>query len=282
MLCRLHANRGVILLQQGDLPAALAANEQATEVLGGYHDAYRRTHLLADRGAIQVESGAWDDALATLGLAIEAAEREGWPQLATRAHADLAVPLLARGRIDEAREHLQRCIVAATRPGFSDEVPLIMALWRRAALHRVQGRLEAAVDDLEHARTAAERVGRPEELVDVHLGLSRLCAARRDSTDAQDHAETALALATAHGFRLDQARARVALAHALRERDSARALAELDEAITALRAGEARPDLSEALALEAMLLPPGTRARRSYGEAELLQRRLGIVVKHFL
>ena len=49
MLCRLHANRGLVLLLQGNLPAALAANERAAEVLGGYHDAYRRTHLLANR-----------------------------------------------------------------------------------------------------------------------------------------------------------------------------------------------------------------------------------------
>jgi hypothetical protein len=74
----------------------------------------------------------------------------------------------------------------------------------------------------------------------------------------------------------------VALAYALSDRDSARALAELDDAIAALRAGEARPDLSEALALEAMLLSPGTRARRAYGEAELPRRRLGNIVKEYL
>jgi DNA-binding SARP family transcriptional activator len=282
MLCRLHANRGLILLLQGNLPAALAANEQAAEVLGGYHDTYRRTHLLADRGEMQAVSGAWDDAIATLGLAIEAAEREGWPHLATRAHADVAVPLLARGRFDEAREHLQRCIAAATRPGFGDEVPLIMALVRRATLHRLQGRLVAAADDLKHAQAAAERLGRPQELADVHLGLSRLCAVQGDRPGAEEHAAGALALATAHGFGLYQARARVALAYATRDRDSAHALAALDEAIAALRAGEARPDLSEALALQATLLPPGPAARRAHGEAEMLRRRLGIVVNHFL
>ena len=42
-------------------------------------------------------------------------------------------------------------------------------------------------------------------------------------------------------------------------------------------------ELEEAIAaLEAMLLPPGTRARRAYGEAELLRRRLGIVVAQLL
>jgi tetratricopeptide (TPR) repeat protein len=161
-------------------------------------------------------------------------------------------------------------------------VPLIMALVRRATLHRLQGRLVAAADDLKHAQAAAERLGRPQELADVHLGLSRLCAAQGDRPGAEEHAVSALDLATAHGFGLYQARARVALAYATRERDAARAVAALDEAIAALRAGEARPDLSEALALQATLLPPGPAARRAHGEAEMLRRRLGIVVNHFL
>ena len=116
----------------------------------------------------------------------------------------------------------------------------------------------------------------------MHLGLSRLCAAQGDRPGTEEHAASALALATDHGFGLYQARARVALAYALRDRDAARARAGLGEAIAALRADEARPDLSEALALEATLLPPGPKARRAYGEAEMLRRRLGIVVKQYL
>lgn len=278
LLCRLHANRGLILLLQGNLPAALAAIDQATAVLGDYRDEYNRTHLLANRAAMLADSGTWDDALATLDLVIQAGERESWPQLTTRAHARAAVPLLARGRLGEAREHLEQCITAATRPGFDDETPLGMALVHRAALFRVQGDLVAAELDLARSRDIAERLNRPQELADVHLGLSRLCGARRDAEGAARHARAALEIATAHHFGLYRGRAGVALAGALRDADRDVALATLEDAVATLRSCEARPDLAEALGLLAALLPPGPAARHAYGEAAALRRRLGIVM----
>ena len=277
MLLRLHANRALVLLLKGDLPAALAVNDVAGEVLSDYHDTYLRIHHLADRGEILVESGDWDDAMAALVPVIEAAEREGWPPMSTRAHAILAVPLIARARFDEARDHLERCLAAATRPGFGDEVPLIMALVRRAALHRTLGDLDAAANDLQRAQFAAERLGRPQESADVHLGASRLFALRGDAQRAEEHARAALTRATTHGFGLYQGRARVALAGALAESDRDAALVILDEAIATLRACDARPDLATALTLYAEIAPIGPEARRVHAEALALRRRLGIL-----
>src|SRR5205823_6045722 len=157
MLCRLHANRGLILLLKGHVPAALAANDLATKLLGDYHDPYRRAHLMADRLTMSVEAGAWDDALVTGAAVVEAAE-PGWPHLATRAHAGLADVFRARGQLDEARAHLEQCIAAATAPGFDDEIPLIMALVRRAAIHRLRRHVAAASDDVERPRAAAARI----------------------------------------------------------------------------------------------------------------------------
>lgn len=280
MLCRLHANRGLILLLKGDIAAALHANDEASAVLGGYHHAYRRTHLLADRGEMETTRGEWDDAQATLNLVIAAAERESWPQLATRAHADMAVSLTARGQLDAALEHLEKCIAAATRPGFQDEVPLIMALVRRAALNRGRGQLDTAAADLERAHATAEHVARPQELADVYLGLSALCAARGDDVEAARHARAALELAVAHGFTLYRGRAGVALAHALARGEPRSALATLDDAIAVLRACDARPELAVALTLRATLSPDGAGGRAARAEAESLRQRLGIQEDH--
>jgi tetratricopeptide (TPR) repeat protein len=197
--------------------------------------------------------------------------------VSTRAHTFSAVPLLARGQFDAAAEHLERALALASRPGFGDEVPLIMALAGRAALHRTQGRFDAAADDLEHAWAAAERLERAEELAEVGLELSRLCAARGDDGAAEEHARRALATAGAHGFGLHCARANIALARALRKRDPAAARAVLDEAIAAVRASGALADLAEALLLQAALLGKGQDAARARSEGEALRRRLGIV-----
>lgn len=278
MLYRLHANRGLILLLKGDLPAALDANDTAAQALGNYHDVYLRTHRLADRGEMLVESGDWDDALATLALAIEAADREGWPHLSTRAHTFSAVPLLARGQIESAAEHLERCLALASRPGFGDEVPLIMALIGRAALHRVRGRFDAAAADLDRAQGSAERLERPEELAEVYLELSRLYTARGETAKAEEHARAALVVADEHGFGLHRARAGIALAQALKLRDPAAAHSTLDDALAALRAYGVQADLAEALMLQAALLEKGPAATRARAEGEALRRRLGIVI----
>lgn len=276
MLCRLHANRALILLLQGHLTDALAANEQATAILGNYHDAYRRTLLLAGRGEILAESGAWDDAIATLDAVVDAAEREGWPQLATRAHAVVAVPLLARGQAAAAQDHLERCLAMATRPGFGDETPLVTALVHRAALYCDRGDLDEAACDLARAQEIAQRLDRPQESVDVQLGLSCLCAIRRQSEQAEQHACMADEIATAHGFELYHERAMLALARALRARDQPRALHLVETAIVTLRAREARPYLVEALELQVRLLAGSPAAAQARDEAGALRRRLGI------
>lgn len=278
MLHSLHANRALILLLKGDLPAALAANDTAGEVLAEYRDTYLHMHWLADRGEILVERGAWDDAIAALNPVIETVEREGWLPLSTRAHATIAIPLLARGQLDEARDHLERCLATAARPGFDDEVPLIMGLVRRAALWRDQGDLDAAAQDLERAHAAAERLGRPQESADVCLGLSQLSALRGDDARAEEQARTALTLATTFGFDLYRARAQAALARALKDSAPATALNALEDAIAVMRACDAQPDLAGALSLQSTLLPSMADAKAARSEAETLRRRLGVVV----
>lgn len=234
-----------ILLNEAGRPAeALAALEESLAILariGGTALPPDGIGLL-NLGSLQESVGQYDEAIATMRLAVDQLRRQ-FPARSPsvlKAEANLARALAFGGRHAEARPLFEQVRAAHAAAGDSSRFDWAIETFRQAAAERLAGRYD------ESARLLAEcepvfRRAVPEDhplMAQFHRQSGLLAAARGDLPAARDSLERARAIIERAGLpELDLALVDAALAEVARDAgDTTRARQRLDAALPVLRA----------------------------------------------
>ncbi|WP_181019804.1 AfsR/SARP family transcriptional regulator [Nonomuraea typhae] len=194
-----HANLGVVYAQLGRLDAAYEHFSEVLEIPTGRH-ANARYNL----GLICHLMGRFDEAYEHLTGVRADLERTPDPSLASHYLAGFSELLCDLGRYDEA---LGSAVAALPGPGVDDHFGRTLALVALGRVYQVTGRREEAATCL---RQAVEVVGRGNPYTKA-AALNTL-AGVIDGAEATARAEEALLLSRERSFRVQEGRARTALA----------------------------------------------------------------------
>ena len=242
--CRTHY--GGVLTAAGRWTEAEEALTAAVRLWGLSRRSALRMGALARLAELRVRQGRVDEAaqlLAELGDAGEAAR-------------PLAVVHLVRGEPDLAADVLERALAAGDSEGAA-AAPLWALL---VDVHLAAGRLDAATEAADNLAACAAKIPRPHLVALAALARGRLCVA--EGTDPSVCLREALAGFSTAGMPMELARARLALARAVRADRPAVARAEARAALEAFRQLPAARDADAAAAFlrELGVRPPVTRS----------------------
>lgn len=233
---------GQAALERGDyasarehLTAAVKLYEELSAPLG-----LGNAELLL--GQLADVAGDPDDALAHLATALRRYSEIGHTLGIANAHHSTGIVLLARGRLAEAQEQLQRAAEGYDAAGMDED-----ARTARAKIAILPGLNEARAQ----GRAMEDRVPTPEDkregLAAAELAYAVQALEERRIVDARRHARAALDLHTEHGNTVGQALAHRVLGHVARlQGEHDEAMTHLDRALTLSGEANHRADTAKA------------------------------------
>jgi tetratricopeptide (TPR) repeat protein len=133
---------------------------RALEIYQELGDPEHESTVLNNLGMFAYFDGRWDEALALYRRSRESSERAGTPADVARTDCNIGEILSDQGRVDEAREHLERARLVWSGTGERHSVAFIDVLLARLATRCGDGpeavpRLEAAMNELRRFRMDA-------------------------------------------------------------------------------------------------------------------------------
>ncbi|MGQ0551628.1 MAG: sigma 54-interacting transcriptional regulator [Planctomycetota bacterium] len=205
-------NMGRALRQRGEKRRGLQLQEEGARRMEAAGDLVGLAAALNGLGAGCLLLGRVDDARQNLQRALNLAERLDDQALAGMVLNNLARALAAEGRLAEAEEHFAQSM--RLRAGRGDRRGQAAVALTRGRIQMQRGRLEEAQRDLRLGREFLEGLEAPEWLVELSLLEAGLALAVDDAPTAVAAGERAGGLAGRHAFRSEQLRALDLLARA--------------------------------------------------------------------
>jgi tetratricopeptide (TPR) repeat protein len=183
----LHVLAAQMHLLRGELPSVIAVSREGDDPERQDPDAVQ---LRAARAQAHLRRGELDDASSVAQVCLGAAERDGGAAVLALAHRVLADLASAEGRRDDHERHHRRAYAAAERSGAASE--LVQVRVQRGVHHLARGRTTEALFELDRALAATSSsvldAGRAAVLTaraEVSLRTGRVHAAAQDAEAAR-------------------------------------------------------------------------------------------------
>ncbi|GAA2677150.1 BTAD domain-containing putative transcriptional regulator [Streptomyces aculeolatus] len=204
-------NLGRVRQEQHRPTESRRAHEQALRVAADAAFRYARAEACNGLGRILVGEGAFEEAAAMYGLALELARTLESVKCQTDALVGLAEAELRQSGVGSATRRLRAALVLADHAGY--RAGQVEAGLVQAEIHRVAGDYAQAGEEARRALDLAQ-AARPVAVASAHCGLAEIHRSAGDLRGCVTECERSLRVSARTGQRLVQARALVVLAAA--------------------------------------------------------------------
>jgi tetratricopeptide (TPR) repeat protein len=191
-LARLEHRLGGVYLRRGDWVVADAHLRAARQSGGDDLDAVTHARVLADRSLAASHLGADHDAVELAQAALELAEATGEQRALAQAHNIVGVIERRRGRLDDARRHLERSVELASNA--DDSAGRTAALNNLALAEAAAGDTDRALELLRTALGVCTMQGDRHREAAIHNNVADVLRAAGRTEDAMDHLKRAVTI----------------------------------------------------------------------------------------